>query len=239
MKKKRRGIFIVLDGIDGSGKSTQTKLLSGALFGLGYRPVMIDFPQHGEPPSWFVDKYLTGAYGTAEEVGPYRASIFYACDRYDASFRIRSWLDDGRAVISDRYVSANAGHQGAKIKDPRERKKFIKWLHDLEYCIFKIPKPDISIILKSTPELSHKMAPEIKDTTKAARRASYLGKTKRDIHEEDHDHLRRALDSFLLLAKEFPREYRIIECAMGGSMIPPEEVHTKILEKVTRKLRGR
>ncbi len=109
------GKFIVIEGLDGSGKSTQSKLLTQYLRKEGYKVEKIDFPQHGEKSAGLVDEYLNGKYGSSEEVGPYRASVFYACDRYDASFKIRKWLKEGKIVVSDRYVASNVGHQGGKI----------------------------------------------------------------------------------------------------------------------------
>ena len=100
-----QGKFIVFEGLDGSGKSTQTKMLASHLREKGLEVVKIDFPQYGTKSSGMVEEYLTGKYGTAEQVGPYLASIFYACDRYDASFKIKKWLDEDKVVISDRYIA--------------------------------------------------------------------------------------------------------------------------------------
>mgnify|MGYP001573654052 FL=1 len=111
----KKGKFFVFEGIDGCGKSTQTKLLAEYFAKKGYKVEKIDFPQHGERSSALIDDYLTGKYGSSEEVGPYVASIFFAIDRYDASFKIRKWLSEGKIVISDRYVVSNLGHQGGKI----------------------------------------------------------------------------------------------------------------------------
>ncbi|HDH07740.1 MAG TPA: thymidylate kinase, partial [Candidatus Moranbacteria bacterium] len=141
------GKFIVIDGTDGSGKATQTKLLVERLKNDGHDVEIADFPQYGKKSAGLIEKYLNGKYGSAEEVGPYRASIFYACDRYDASFKIRKAVEEGKIVISNRYVTANMGHQGGKIKDPEERKKYFNWLYNLEYETFSIPRPDLNIIL--------------------------------------------------------------------------------------------
>ena len=110
--QKQTGKFIVIDGTDGSGKATQTELLVKRLAQAGYEVVMADFPQYGQKSAGLVEHYLNGKYGTALDVGPYRASIFYAADRYDASFQIRQWLKEGKIVISNRYVTANMAHQG-------------------------------------------------------------------------------------------------------------------------------
>lgn len=229
IKKQKGAGFIVFDGLDGSGKSTQTKLLAERLRKEGYEIETFDFPQHGEKSAGLVDEYLNGKYGTAEEVGPYRASIFYACDRYDASFKIKKWLEEGRIVVSDRYVASNIGHQGGKIKDKEERKKFLKWLYNLEYGIFGIPKPNITIFLKTLPEFSLKLAHNIKDKEKKERREAYLGTSrKRDIHEKDADHLRNALNSYLQATKEFPKEFRVVDCIQKGKLLSPEIIHQKI-----------
>ncbi len=138
----KKGKFFVFEGIDGCGKSTQTKLLAEFFSKNGYKVKKIDFPQHGEKSSGLVDEYLTGKYGESKDVGPYIASIFYACDRYDASFKIKKWLEEGKVVISDRYLVSNIGHQGGKLmKDKKEWKKYVNWLYNLEYGLFKIPKP--------------------------------------------------------------------------------------------------
>ncbi len=106
----KRGKLIVIDGTDGSGKATQTNLLVEKLKQKNYDVEIADFPQYGLRSSALVEDYLNGKFGTAKEVGPYRASIFYACDRYAASFKIKKWLEQRRIVICNRYVSANQGH---------------------------------------------------------------------------------------------------------------------------------
>lgn len=226
------GKFIVFEGLDGSGKSTQSKLLVKYFKKQGFKTAKIDFPQYGTKYAGFVEEYLKGKYGSAKEVGPYRASIFYACDRYDASFKIRKWLKEGKIVVSDRYLSSNIGHQGGKIKNKKERKKFIKWLYNLEYKIFGIPKPDITFILKTSPKLAKKMAPKITDKEKKKKRKKYLGSKIRDIHEKDLVHLSNALDSYLEAAKEFPRDFKVIECLENNKLLPLEVIHQKILRIV-------
>ena len=165
-KKKALGKFIVFEGIDGSGKSTQAKLLIAQLKKEGYATALIDFPQYGKKSAGLVEKYLNGKYGNAQKVGPYRASIFYACDRYDTSFTIREWLAQGKIVISDRYIGSNIGHQGGKIKNKKERKKFLRWLYKLEYELFEIPKPNFSFILRVPPKIASFLSGKISDREK-------------------------------------------------------------------------
>ena len=233
-----KGKFFVLEGVDGSGKATQTKLLVKALIEAGYKVETVDFPQYGKGSAALLELYLNGGYGTAEEIGPYRASIFYACDRYDASFKIRQWIAEGNIVVADRYVASNIGHQGGKIiKDKRKWDHYVTWLHELEYNIFKIPKPDYTFILKISPELSMKMSSNIKDGTKKKKRALYLGSSKaKDIHEAAAGHLADALASYAAISKKFPKEYKIIECEEKKKFLPVKTIHQKVLTLVQKKL---
>ena len=233
-KESYKGKFIVIEGIDGSGKATQTKLLIQHLRKEGFKTLMIDFPQYGTKSAGLVEEYLNGKYGTSEKIGPYRASIFYACDRYDASFKIKKWLDNGKIVVSDRYIASNIGHQGGKIKNKKERRKYLKWLYDLEYNIFKIPKPDITFILKTSPESSRKLSPKITDEETKKKRKAYLGNKKRDIHEKDLKHLQNALNSYLETAKEFPKDFKVIECIESEKLLSPEIIHQKVWQKARR-----
>lgn len=210
------GKFIVIDGTDGSGKTTQFNLLVDKLKAEGYDVEVADFPQYNTKSAGLVEEYLGGKYGTADEVTPYQSSIFYAVDRFDASFKIREWLKAGKIVVSNRYVSASLGHQGGKITNPLERKVFFNWLYELEYNIFNIPKPDLSFILHVEAEIAQEMA-------KNRHREDWVGKT-RDIHEEDLNHLRKAEEVYLEIAKSFP-DFRLIKCTREGQVLNRDEIH--------------
>jgi dTMP kinase len=236
VKNKYPGKFIVFEGLDGSGKSTQLNLLVNHLAKKGFEIASFDFPQHGERSAALVDDYLNGKYGTAIEVGPWRASIFFACDRYDASFKIREWLTEGKIVVCDRYVGSNIGHQGGKIKNNNERKKYISWLLDLEYDIFGIPKPDLNCILRVTPEIAVELSDsrKIKSQQKLLRRQSYLGEKSKDMHESDINHQKNALDSYLWAAKTYPELFTVIECVEGEKLLLPGIIHDKIWQEVKK-----
>ena len=232
-----KGKFIVFEGIDGSGKATQVRLLKEHLENDGFKVNKIDFPRHGENPAFFVDTYLNGKYGTAEDVGPFRGSIFYTLDRYDASFDIKNWLKEEKIILADRYVASNIGHQGGKIKDKEKREEFFKWLYDLEYNLFEIPRPNITFILKTSSDLSLKMANNITDKDKKERRKSYLGDDKnQDIHEKDSSHQTVTLASYLHAAELFPEEYKVVECVKNSEMLSSKEIHQKIWEIIKEKL---
>ncbi len=228
----------MLEGVDGSGKATQTKLLVADLVKKGYKVEKVDFPQYGKGSAALLEMYLNGGYGTADEVGPYRGSIFYACDRYDASFKIRQWIAEGKIVVADRYVPSNIGHQGGKlIGNKKSWNEYIDWLYNLEYGIFKIPKPDYTLILKISPELSVQMSSHIKDAGKRRKRALYLGDSKaQDIHEADKQHLANSLGSYVAISKKYPREYKIIECEERGKFLPLDVIHKKIIKLVEEKI---
>ncbi len=234
----KKGKFFVLEGMDGSGKATQTKLLVEALRKKGYQVEKVDFPQYGKGSAALLEIYLNGGYGTAEEVGPYRGSVFYACDRYDASFKLRQWIAEGKIVIADRYIASNIGHQGSKIiVNKKSWNAYIDWLYNLEYEVFKIPKPDYTLILKITPELSMKMSSNTKDAEKKQKRILYLGDSKaKDIHEVDKNHLANTLKSYIAISKKYPKEYKIIECEEKGNFLSLGVIHQKIIQLVQEKL---
>lgn len=210
----------MLDGIDGSGKSTQTELLVSHLKKEGYPVEMISFPQYGTKSAGPIEDYLNGLYGSAEEVGPYRASIFYAVDRYAAAPKIRKWLSESKMVIANRYVASNMGHQGGKIKDPVERKKFFEWNDNLEYNIFAIPRPDLNLILHVSAEIAQQLVDK-----KGERK--YVGGIKRDIHEDDLAHLKNAEEAYLEIARSFPN-FVLVECVEDNQILPMEVIHEKI-----------
>ncbi|MDD5290866.1 MAG: dUTP diphosphatase [Patescibacteria group bacterium] len=226
MNTNKKGKFIVIDGTDGSGKATQTQMLFTRLENSGLPVAMIDFPQYGEKSAGLIEKYLNGDYGKADEVGPYRASIFYACDRYDASFKIKKWLGEGKIVIANRYVTANMGHQGGKIANPLERKNYFSWLYELEYEIFNIPKPDLNIILHVDAAIAQKLVDQ-----KGHR--DYINGAKRDLHEADINHLRRAEQVYLEIARTFP-DFTLIECTRNGEIMTRQEIHNLVWQEVNR-----
>lgn len=223
-----KGKLIVIDGTDGSGKHTQTLLLKENLEREGYFVETIDFPQYGLKSAAPTEEYLNGKYGSANDVTPYQASIIYAVDRFAASFKMKEWLEEGKIVLCDRYVSANMGHQAGKIEDLNERDKFLDWLFDLEFNIFKIPKPDINIFLYLDPEISRKMAQENKSE-------KFTNNVKKnDIHEKDPEHMKKASESFLYVAKKY--DWITIDCSDKDKGIRTrEDISLEILKEVKEK----
>ncbi|MFH1867297.1 MAG: thymidylate kinase [Patescibacteria group bacterium] len=224
----KKGFFIALEGTDGSGKTTQFKLLVKALKRIGYSVKTADFPQYGKPSAYFVEQYLNGRYGSLKQVGPYQASFFYALDRYQASFKINKWLKQGKIVVTNRYVLSNVGHQGGKIKKLSERRKYWQWLFNLEYNILSIPKPDLNIILYMPAGVAQKLVDKKKPR-------QYINGRKRDIHEADLKHLRAAEQVYLQIARQC--HLPIIECVKNSKIITPEEIHSKVLNAIGKILK--
>lgn len=221
----QKGILIVIDWTDGSGKATQTEFLYQKLLSEGYMVEKINFPQYWKKSAGMAEEYLNGKYGTAHQITPYQASIFYAVDRFDASFTIRRWLDEGKIVISDRYVSANMWHQAGKIEDPQEKEKFLDWLEHLEYWIFNIPKPDINIFLYMNPEISRNLALNVVKKN--------MDKTK-DIHENDPEHMNKASENFRNLAKKY--SWIQVDCFYNNAIRTREDIAQEIYTKIATKL---
>lgn len=220
-KKIKKGKFIVLDGTDGSGKKTQTELLLRKLRKEKIKAFLLDFPQYGKKSAGPIEDYLHGKYGKPDEVGPYRASVFYAIDRYAASLKFRKKIESGSVGISNRYVASNMGHQGGKIKNKKEREKFYKWLYDLEYKIFEIPKPDLNIILWVPAEITSGLIDKRGE--------------KKDEHEKDSRHLKNAERVYLEIAEKFP-DFTIVKCVKNGELLSREEIHKLVWKKVKKLL---
>ena len=224
--KLTAGKFLVIDGTDGSGKATQTDILIERLQQAKYPIFKIEFPQYGTKSAGLVEEYLNGKYGSALEVGPYTASIFYASDRYDASFKIKQALAENKIVVANRYVTSNMGHQGGKIDNDEDRRDFFAWLENLEYNIFKIPRPDLNLILHVDAAIAQKLVDQ-----KGYR--DYVGGTKRDIHEADINHLRLAEKVYLQLAEMMPNAKKI-ECTKDQQIMTREEISDLVWTEVIK-----
>lgn len=218
---KRKGTFIVIEGTDGSGKTVQFQELVGRLKAEDVDVVTFDFPQYGKLSSYFVREYLNGQYGTWQEVGPYKASVFYALDRYDVGWQLRRWLDEGRVIVANRYVASNMGHQGAKIPNLAKRKRYFTWLAEFEYKILEIPKPDCTIVLHVPAVMAQKLV------DKKGQR-EYIGGIRRDLHEADLTHLKQAERSYVEMVRLFPKDFQLVECVRKGKLLPIPAIHEEV-----------
>ncbi|MDO8618854.1 MAG: dTMP kinase [Candidatus Daviesbacteria bacterium] len=218
MKYKEK--FIVIEGTDGAGKTTQIKLLEKALKKIKKSYKVIDFPRYKDNEyGKLIFRYLLGEFGKLEQVSPYLASLPYAGDRLLAKPEIEKWLKQGQLVIANRYASANKGHMSAKLP-VSERKQFVDWLNNLEYKINEIPREDLVILLFLDPKLAQK------NINTRARLA--------DIHEKDFNYQKKVAKAFLELSKS-EKNWVVVNCAKNGKMKKPQEIHEEISGILKRK----
>lgn len=224
------GIFIAIEGGDGSGKATQASLLEKYFRDELKKPVLrVSFPRYGQASAIYAGRYLDGDYGSADDVHPDLGSLPYAIDRFAAKGDIQAMLDrpDG-IVIADRYVASNLAHQGAKLNDPAKRHKFYKEVMELEYGIFNIPKPTLNIVLIVPTEIAQANVDK-----KDASTRSYTDK-KRDIHEQDASHLEKAKANYEELCRLFPQEFTAVQCLDdAGELRSIESINAELLELIS------
>ena len=215
------GKLIVIEGTDGSGKSTQFKLLTSRLEAENRQFQKLVFPQYSEPSSALIRMYLGGEFGTKpSDVNAYAASAFYAVDRY-ASFKKvwGQWYEAGGLIVSDRYTTSNAVHQASN--EPVEKQpEFLKWLYDFEYAKLGLPCPDLIIYLDVPTDFTEAMM----------RRREADTNTKADIHEQDMDYLATCRRTGKAAAEYYG--WTVIQCVKDGAMRSIEDIHEEIYRHV-------
>lgn len=229
---KKKGKLIVIDGTDGSGKATQVELLTKRLKKEGKTVKIVDFPEYYKNFfGAFIGHCLSEQYYKFLNVHPKIASVMYAADRWESSDELRGWLKKGYIVIANRYVSANQIHQGGKIKSAKKRNDFIKWLNEMEYEVFDIPRPDVTLYLDLPTKIVLKL---LKDRESSKMKREYL-KKKKDVHENDVNFLINSRKSALWLVKEVPNFIKI-DCAPKGKILSREVIHEEVYAKVKKVL---
>ena len=215
------GKLIVFEGIDGSGKSTQFEMMCKRLFDENREFKRLVFPRYSEPSSALIKMYLAGDFGTnPDTVNAYAASSFYAVDRY-ASYN-QDWCEyynNGGLILTDRYTTSNALHQGAKIA-AGEREHFFKWLYDYEFNLIGLPAPDMVMYMDITAEFA---------ATRLQRRQNETG-TNADIHENDMSYLSNCALSGNHAAQQYG--WHKIQCLDNSSERDKIEIHNEIYAKV-------
>ena len=217
------GKLIVIEGTDGSGKSTQFKLLTSRLEAENHRFQKLVFPQYAEPRSALNRMYLGGEFGTRpSDVNAYAASTFYAVDRYASYKKVWSdWYEQGGLIVSDRYTTSNAVHQASK--EPQEKQAaFLTWLYDLEYDKLGLPKPDLVIYLDVPTDFTEAMM----------RRREADTNTHADIHEQDMDYLATCRRTGKAAAEFYG--WTVIQCVKDGAMRSIEDIHEEIYRHVAK-----
>lgn len=217
------GKLVVLEGIDGSGKSTQFRILTDRLVKAELEFKQLVFPRYENPSSALIRMYLGGEFGeNPDDVSPWAASTFYAVDRY-ASYR-QDWeqyYKDGGIIITDRYTTSNAIHQGGKL-EPAQRTGFFSWLSDFEYNLMGIPSPDLVLFCDTSPEIC------MKQIISRGRQ--------RDIHEKDADYLRKCAQCARQAAEHYG--WKRIDCSPNGVMRSAESIAEEIFGQVRTIIEG-
>lgn len=215
------GKLIVIEGTDGSGKSTQFRLLTDRLEAEQVKFQKLVFPQYSEPSSALIRMYLGGEFGSKpEDVNAYAASAFYSVDRY-ASYRKvwGKWYENGGLVVSDRYTTSNAVHQTSKEPEDK-REDFLNWLYDFEYGKLGLPRPDLVIYLDVPTDFTEKMLRHRETETN----------THADIHEQDTQYLATCRRMGQAAAAHYG--WTVIPCVRDGVMRSMEDIHEEIYRHV-------
>ena len=216
--KTHKGKLIVIEGSDGSGKTTQTKLLIEELKKRKVKIRQIEFPRyytsfHGD----IVARFHRGEFGTIDAVSPYLISLAYALDRLSLRDELNEWLKKGYTVIANRYVPSSLAHQAAKMPE-REREKFVEWLSELEYRVHKMPKEDLVIYLFVPWQIGMELSQQA--------RKEYL-KGKKDIAEVNSKHLEETEKMYHYLLKK-KKNWVKIDCVKNGNLKSKEEIQKEI-----------
>lgn len=228
MKEKGSMNFVVIEGLDGSGKSTQVGLLKKFLEekGISYR--YIHFPRTESPYfGELVARFLRGEFGNIDQVNPYLVAMLYAGDRNDAKELLSDWLQSGHFVLLDRYVHSNIAYQCAKLPNSEEKKKLQEWILKLEFEHFRLPKPNLNIFLDVPSKFTEKKLAANRDGNDR----DYL-QGQRDIHEESMDFQRNVREIYLSLAST-DATFKVINCSTPeGEMLPIDAIFTRMLESI-------
>ena len=220
--------FVVIEGLDGSGKSTQLKLLRDFLEKEGISYKYLHFPRleegvYGE----LVARFLRGEMGPNDQVDPYLVALIFAGDRAEASSMLRKWMEEGYLVIVDRYVYSNIAFQCAKLPTVEERKQLRDWILDFEFNHNKLPKPDLNLLLHVPIEFTRQQL----EKARAGDDRTYL-KGERDIHEEDLGFQERVMKEYLSL-QEHVADLKLIDCTDGnGKMQAPAIISETLIKQL-------
>ena len=222
-------MFIVLEGLDGAGKSTQIKQLRELLTSRGIESEYVHFPRFDSPVfGELIARFLRGELGSVESVDPYIVALLFAGDRADMAPQIRAWQAEGKVVIVDRYVYSNIGYQCAKLATEEQRAKLKQWILDTEYGYYNIHRPDLSLFLDVPFAFTAKSLTEQRSGDDRA----YLNGEK-DIHESSLD-LQQMVRNVYLEAAKSDEALQVIDCSNAeGGMDTPQGIFSRIEKVVT------
>lgn len=217
-------MFIVLEGLDGAGKSTQIRMLRQLLAERGVESEYVHFPRFDAPVyGELIARFLRGEFGGVNEVDPYLVALLFAGDRAAAGRRSRAWIAEGKAVVLDRYVYSNVGFQCAKLPAGERRDRLAQWILDLEFGYNDLPRPDLSLFLDVPFAFTERKLTEVREGDDR----DYL-QGSRDIHEDALDLQRRVREVYLAAAAK-DDSLRVVDCSdPSGAMGSPEHNFEKI-----------
>ncbi len=212
--------LVVIEGVDSSGKQTQSELLMSKIKDMGLGVEKVVFPNYDSETSSLVKMYLGGEFGeNANDVNPYMASAFFAVDRVGSIFSVwKERLENTQIVIADRYVTSNMIHQASKIENPKERDDFLNWVYDFEYIKLSLPKPDLIIFL----DMPVKYAMELMKNRPNKINCSDV----KDIHESDEAYLTKSYNNAVSVAQKY--NWHTISCVKDGKIRCIEDISEEI-----------
>ncbi|MDR1340162.1 MAG: dTMP kinase, partial [Prevotellaceae bacterium] len=212
-------MLIVLEGLDGAGKTTQVNLLQKYFESENVKSTFLHFPRFDAPVYGdLIASFLRGEFGDVNTVDPRLVALLYAGDRDNAASKLKSWFAEGKAVILDRYVYSNIAFQCAKVPDSTKRKELREWIFNLEYDFFGIPKPDINIFL----DVPFDFTVEKLKSQREGHERDYL-KGKEDIHETDFE-LQKRVREVYMEQTGIDRKFVPVNCVDGNSMMKPPQI---------------
>jgi dTMP kinase len=218
--------LLVIEGVDGAGKSTQIKLLKDFFSKKGYKCEYLHFPRTDTPYfGELITRFLRGEFGSLNEVDPYLVAMLYAGDRRDASMMINNWLSDEKIVLLDRYVYSNIAYQCGKLNEITAQNKLMNWILSLEFTHFAIPKPDLNVFL----DVPFAFTERNLANTRTGGDRNYLNGTK-DIHEKSMVFQKKVRDIYLRIS-ESDDGLAVVDCSNNnGEMLTPSEIFDFIIK---------
>lgn len=217
-------MLVVLEGLDGAGKSTQVKMLKEYLLGRGGEFRYIHFPRYDAPVyGGLIGRFLRGDFGSNDTVHPQLVALLFAEDRHGAAPEIKAVLERGGTVLLDRYVYSNIAYQCAKLADPDEAEALREWIDSTEYGEFQLPRPDLNIFL----DVPIGFVEQSLTSGRSGDDRSYLNGAQ-DIHEADIAFQKRVRDMYRIQASKDPR-FIVVDCSdEQGRMLPPDDIFLKV-----------
>lgn len=222
------GKIVAIEGIDGSGKNVQSKLLTQKLNKFGLKTEFLSFPNYED--TFFgkeIGNFLDGSFGSIDTVHPKLAAILFAGDRWEKSNYIQNLVNQGTNVVCDRYMLSNIAHQSAKLEE-EEFESFSRWVEELEFKVFNVPKPDLNIFLDVPFEVTKELVLK-KD------KRIYTDK-KEDIHEKEYNYLKKVYTTYVKLLKK--GDWLVIKCVEEENLRSIESISEEMTEKVVNYLKS-